>query len=331
MKHARLELAHSAGLLPSLEGLISVFGPIEQERLRGLEKASLRCVSSSFAVTEMLKLAGISAARTLDVPVKHAVVFVPRAKADAWDVLSKAIQAATDGWIIVDGQKNDGIESIAKQIARSVIDVKSYSKGHGKTIWFQSCDAQALIKPVAVPEQNSGGFLTAPGVFSADDIDPASELLFQNVPSDLSGKIADFGAGWGFLSARLLSQSTSLETVHLVEDNAVALDCAQANVEDPRAQYHWADALAWTPPKPLDAVIMNPPFHTTRSAEPELGIKFIRAAARVLRPGGRLYIVANAHLPYESTLEQCFDTHEVLTRTNRYKVFAATRGRGKWV
>ncbi len=45
MKHARLDLARCAELLPVLEGTIAVFGPIALERVSGLNTSYLRCVS----------------------------------------------------------------------------------------------------------------------------------------------------------------------------------------------------------------------------------------------------------------------------------------------
>ncbi len=329
MKHARLDLARSAELLPALDGTTAVFGQIENDRLRGLDATALRCISDAFTLSTMLKSAGISVTRKLEEPVSNALVFVPRTKAETWDLISAAVKAAPEGWVIVDGQKTDGIESVAKQIARDVAEVGSYSKGHGKTIWFRASEAVSLIKPVTKAQKNKGGYLTAPGVFSADDVDPASELLMQYIPADVGTKVADLGAGWGYLTARLLEQNEHIKALHLIEDNASALDCARSNIADDRADFQWADALSWTPSKPLDTVVMNPPFHTSRSAEPKLGIDFIHAAARMLRSGGKLFMVANAHLPYEAALEQSFDRVELLGRTSRFKVFSATRGRIK--
>lgn len=331
MKHARLDLASSANLLPPLGGTIAVFGPIDLERLSGLDAVNLRAQSDAYSITQQLKSANVAVERVIIAPCDHAVVLVPRSKDETWQLISTAISTAPDGWIVVDGQKTDGIESIAKQITRHVPDLASYSKGHGKTVWFQARDAKSLVRETAQATENKGGYLTAPGVFSADDVDPASELLMQHVPEKLSGHIADLGAGWGYLSAQVLKKNAAIKAVHLVEDNAIALDCARENIADARAEFHWANALTWKPAKPMDAVIMNPPFHTSRNAEPSLGLDFIRAAARTLRPGGQLFMVANAHLPYEPALEQNFDQVELLFRTSRFKVFSATRGRSKVV
>ena len=47
---------------------------------------------------------------------------------------------------------------------------------------------------------------------------------------------------------------------------------------------------------------MNPPFHSERGSLPLLGQWFIAEAMKALRPGGRLFMVANRHLPYEVAL-----------------------------
>ena len=77
-------------------------------------------------------------------------------------------------------------------------------------------------------------------------------------------------------------------------------------MSDSRAHFHWADAVAWTADEPIDTVVMNPPFHTSRSADPALGQGFITSAARNLTRNGNLWMVANRHLPYEATLSEMF-------------------------
>ena len=329
MKHARLALARDAELLPQLTDSIGVFGQMDEERLRGMDDLDLVCESSSFVTSTAMNAAGFRVAPEQSGPFKHAIVFLPRAKAEAHHLIAKAIGLVPNGWIIVDGQKTDGIESIAKQVGKVVPHLASYSKAHGKTIWFRAEDALALKEWHAEPGQIDGGFETRPGVFSADGVDPASALLLGLLPNDLKGEAVDLGSGWGFLSAGLLERAPMISRVHLVEDNANAQNCARSNVKDERAEFHWNDALRWRAKDLVQTVVMNPPFHTARDATPALGIEFIKAAARMLKPSGKLYMVANAHLPYEPTLEQFFSKTELLERTSRFKVFYAERGRGK--
>ena len=75
----------------------------------------------------------------------------------------------------------------------------------------------------------------------------------------------------------------------------------------------------------MNTVVMNPPFHSGRTANPALGKAFIAAAARMLAPSGQLWMVANRHLPYEATLEDLFGKVEEITGDNRFKILRAER------
>ena len=234
------------------------------------------------------------------------IVCLPRAKQEARALIALAL-SVTSGAIVVDGQKTDGVDSLLKAMKARVSVEGPINKAHGKLFWVKPSEKFADWH--AGPALTAGGFWTAPGVFSADGIDPASALLVDALPDRLGPIVADLGAGWGFLAAHALTRE-GVEVVHLVEAGHLALQCAEHNVTDPRAIFHWADATSWTAPDRVDDVVMNPPFHASRAAEPGLGQAFIRAAAQVLKPDGALWMVANRHLPYETTLSEAF--HKVV-------------------
>ncbi|MGM0586416.1 MAG: methyltransferase, partial [Pseudomonadota bacterium] len=58
-----------------------------------------------------------------------------------------------------------------------------------------------------------------------------------------------------------------------------------------------------------------------------LGEAFLRAGARMLKPGGRLVAVANRTLPYERALEELFAEVREIARDPGYKVLLAARPR----
>jgi 16S rRNA (guanine1207-N2)-methyltransferase len=139
-------------------------------------------------------------------------------------------------------------------------------------------------------------------------------------------KVADLGAGWGFLALQVLAREGVAE-VHLIEAEHAALEAARANIADPRARFHWADATAFRPEQRFDAVVTNPPFHRGRTADPGLGRAFIAAAARMLTPSGTLWMVSNRHLPYERTLAELFRDVVELPGPAAFKLHRATGAR----
>ncbi|MBV1866734.1 MAG: methyltransferase, partial [Marinosulfonomonas sp.] len=89
--------------------------------------------------------------------------------------------------------------------------------------------------------------------------------------------------------------------------------------------FHWADATDFLFREGFDQIVMNPPFHTGRAADPDLGRAFITSAARLLAPRGTLWLVANRHLPYESALSTSFRDVSELTGDSSFKVFRAAK------
>ncbi|MFZ5962268.1 class I SAM-dependent methyltransferase [Thalassococcus sp. BH17M4-6] len=303
-------------------GRILLLGPQADTDLSALPRDRCHVVQTFRPDHDALAARGFDCATAPDGPYAAAVVFLPRARELGQSWIAQAC-TLTDGPVVVDGQKTDGIESMLKHLRPRVALDGQISKAHGKAFWFGSTDALA---DWAGPETLGidGGWHTAPGVFSADGVDPASQLLAGSLPRKLGPAVADLGAGWGYLSARMLERD-DIQTLHLVEADHTALDCARLNVTDDRARFHWADVPGWEFPERLDAVVMNPPFHTGRKADPALGRAFIAAAARMLKPTGQLWLVANRHLPYETELGERFAQVTEAAGDNRFKVLQAQR------
>ena len=74
-----------------------------------------------------------------------------------------------------------------------------------------------------------------------------------------------------------------------------------------------------------DLIVMNPPFHQGRAAEPAIGQAMIGAASSALRPGGRLFMVQNRGLPYEQTLKADFSGVSEVRRDGAFRIIMAQR------
>jgi 16S rRNA (guanine1207-N2)-methyltransferase len=252
------------------------------------------------------------------------LVCVPRAKAQARAMLAEAAAATgPNGLIIVDGQKTDGIDSILRDLRARFTVSEPVSKAHGKLFSFTPHD-DMMLDWAAQAQVIDGGFQTLPGVFSADGPDAGSALLAATLPEKLGSRVIDLGAGWGYLARAILTRA-AVKELHLVEAEALALDCARLNITDPRAQFHWADATGFKLDRGVDTVVCNPPFHTSRDPDPALGAAFIQAAARLLASHGTLWMVSNRHLPYEKTLAPLFREVEEIGRDPRFRITRAAR------
>jgi 16S rRNA (guanine1207-N2)-methyltransferase len=207
------------------------------------------------------------------------------------------------------------------------------SKHHGVVFWLRR-KAEAEAFAATIKEWHGswplieGRFATAPGMFSHDRVDAGSRLLAANLPGDISGNVADFCAGWGYLAAEL-ARRENVRSIDLHEADFASIEAAKRNLRDEAERmpvgFHWRDLAAEPISERYDAIVMNPPFHQGRAADPGIGRAMIGAAAKALRRGGRLFMVANRQLPYEDTLEAEFGKWCEVARDGGFKVLAATR------
>lgn len=282
---------------------------------------------------EALAAEGLRVVEHADGPAAMVLVLASRARARTMGDVARALKALSPGALLaLDGAKTDGIDALARHIAGAIPLEGQVTKAHGRLVWLRRPGvlpaAVSHWAAAAAPQRNSAGFETAPGMFSPDGADPGSARLAAQFDGRLHGRVADLGAGWGWLSVEALTRCPDIVSIGLFEADAAALAAARRNVRDPRAAFHWSDVQTLRGDVDrFDAVISNPPFHTGRAAEPALGVAFIAAAARILKPAGLLLLVANRQLPYEAPLAAGFGRVEVLDEDQWFKVFAASRPR----
>ncbi|MGO8737838.1 class I SAM-dependent methyltransferase [Rhodoblastus sp.] len=181
---------------------------------------------------------------------------------------------------------------------------------------------QAAIDAGAPRFVESLGLWTQPGVFSWDRIDPGSALLIRHLPQ-FSGRGADFGCGLGVIAHGILA-SPKVKSLVLVDIDRRATELCARNVADPRVTILWADARELKN-GPLDFIAMNPPFHEAGQESKELGQGFIASAAANLRPGGRCWLVANRHLPYEAAMAKNFRSVTPIAVEDGFKLIEAVK------
>ncbi|WP_371169494.1 class I SAM-dependent methyltransferase [Aliiroseovarius sp. 2305UL8-7] len=325
MLDTRLTLALRDGALqlPD-EGNLLVLGPTSGHNLSALPKDRVTIYSRFFPDHQYWTASGYDTVSSIPKDgFAAALVCAPRSKSLAQSWIWAATQATNGGLVLLDGQKTDGVDSLLKSLKKAAALKGTLSKAHGKLVWFENAD---VAEWAATDTTLDEGFITRPGVFSADGIDKGSAVLVAAMPPDLSGRVADLGAGWGYLARHILERP-GVTSLDLVEADLVAMDCARQNVQDTRAQFIWEDATSFRPDIQYDMVISNPPFHTGRAGDPDLGRAFIKSAARMLKGSGRLVMVANRHLPYEDTLTEEFREVDDLGGSPGFKLLRGTKPR----
>lgn len=268
------------------------------------------------------------------------LVLPPRQRDEARALLARAIARTAPGGRVVACMLNaEGARSGESDLGRLAGPLQTVSKNHCRVFWtgpLQGAADPALADAWAQLDAPrmilDGRYLSRPGVFAWDRVDPASALLAAHLPGDIAGRGADLGAGWGYLATEVLARSARVTALDLYEAEARALDLARSNLAPFAARaalgFHWQDVTAGLSQR-YDFIVCNPPFHAHgRADRPDIGRAFIAAAAAALNPGGRLWLVANRHLAYEAVLDANFGRVRTLAQQQGFKVVEALKTTG---
>jgi len=264
-----------------------------------------------------------------DASADRALVLAPGGTLERDYVLAQALRALKPGApLTAFAPKDKGGSRLKKALERFGCTVAEDARRHHRFCHVQRPaspngldDAIAAGAPRVVPAL---GLWSQPGVFSWDRVDPGTAQLLAALPP-LAGRGADLGCGVGVLATRVLA-SPAVTALTCVDVDRRATACAEHNLDDPRVVVRRADVrrldggLA-----DLDFVVMNPPFHDGGAEDRDLGVAFVRAAARLLKKGGTCWLVANRHLPYEAALKDAFARVEVKSETGGYKIVEARK------
>jgi 16S rRNA (guanine1207-N2)-methyltransferase len=319
---------------------VLIFRAVPGDHLRRLGGRSVFCLQTFKPEADALARLGAKIVTETDTPCDLAIVFATKHKEETLYHMAQAVSLLNEGGRLVVTAANDlGAPSLEKRCAELIGGIQSFSKHKCRVFWGKKESARldrelmaswlraGELQPIPGTE-----LLSRPGIFSWNRIDPGSRLLAESLPDDLAGCGADLGAGYGYLSRMLLSRSAAIDGLHLFEAEHKALEAARRNLAAfasvTSLHFHWYDVTAALPVDRLDFVIMNPPFHTGREAEPGLGRAFIRAALASLKPAGRLYFVANRHLPYEKLVRAFASREKTLAESGGYKVMEVRKQGG---
>ncbi len=264
---------------------------------------------------------------------KIILVHAPQQSTEADFMIATALSMAdSNGLVMVVADNQAGGKTLTKRMAGFGCPVQDLSKQKCRVTWTQSPHkadkdmiSNALSKGSVQPRAD--GTQTQPGVFSWGSIDSGTQILLRHLPQTLSGKGADFGCGVGDISHFILQHNPDISELTCIDHDHRSVDCCTKNLSDfaQKVSCVWQDIPTQTNIKGLDFIVMNPPFHAGKTEDKDLGKAFITKAAHALKPKGILYMVANAHLPYDGLLQSLFGSVEMIAKENGFKIFVATR------
>lgn len=245
-----------------------------------------------------------------------ALVLVPKNTVEAAALVAQALMLLEPGGLLLCAGDNKAGGARLEKMLRGfgLENIRSESKNKARVVWTQAdqFDEDTVKDALHAGEMQkilNGTFISMPGIFGWDKIDAGSALLVCHLPHDLRGDGADFGCGYGYLARHVLDHCTEIKSLVCVDADYCAVQACRENLKPYEAytRFYWEDLTGGNSNlHDLDFIVMNPPFHEGRATDIGIGRDFIATAAQSLRPGGTLWMVANAYLPYEDVLKTLF-------------------------
>jgi len=247
------------------------------------------------------------------------------------------------GACYIAGATNEGIKSAAKLLQRAFGNSTVVAYDGGSRILSSTKTSDAPIDE-AVFESPFISFdsfreldvtlrgerftiFSRPGVFSWDHLDEATQILVDHIDIPRGASVLDLGCGSGPLGivASRLSGGGPLVMVDADVEavRSAAKSAETAGVGDYRALP--SDVAGAVLGERFDVVVSNPPFHVGKQTELTVPMQFIEDAWGVLKPGGRVFLVANRTLPYELPLKRRFGSVAMVHDGRRFKVLSAVK------
>ncbi len=283
----------------------------------------------------VLEHAGFAIHATLDDAAKDfdiAVMLAPKNQIESLYMLARALMAVkTGGMMVMAADNKAGGGRLVNNLKSFGLEhIQSDTRNKARVVWARvdGLDMAAIERALnegAMQLVGDTGFQSQPGIYGWNKIDTGSRLLAQHLTDQLKGRGADFGCGYGYLSRFILDHHKP-KSLALIDADARALAVSRLNCISDECDivYEWADLTASElPVRMLDFIVMNPPFHEGKASNSDIGAAFIRSAAKSLRRNGRLWMVANNHLPYEPVLNDSFFKVEKIVEAQGFKVFCA--------
>lgn len=165
------------------------------------------------------------------------LVLPPRQRDEARALFARALTHLAPGGTVLASMPNaEGAKSGELDLGKLAGEVQHLSKNKCRVFWStpRADDVDPLLRDawlaLDAPQPIMDGYISRPGLFAWNRIDQASALLAAHLPVDFHGRVADLGAGYGYLAAQVIKRCASVSVIDLYEAEARALESARINM-----------------------------------------------------------------------------------------------------
>lgn len=260
-----------------------------------------------------------------------AVVKVPREKGLLDAALARVRPHLEDGAAVVGAGMTRHVHNSTIAAFERWIGPTTTSRARSRArLLFAAVTAPvAPPKPAVAVEVEGEDFRLwiEPGVFSGRGVDAGSALLARHLPrlpeDGHDRRIVDAGCGGGLLAAVCAARNPRAEVLG-TDASHLAVAAALRTLEPfARATARVDDVMSQVADRSADLVVSNPPQHQGAAPSQTLLARFVEDAARVLRPDGRVRMVANRHVNLNVALGTVFGRVRILEQDRRFMVCEA--------
>lgn len=262
-----------------------------------------------------------------------AVLFLPKSR-ELTDYLLNALASRLGGCeLYLVGEKRSGIERAAKQLTPFGKPRKLDSARHCQ-LWQvtveqapQAIALESLAQEYELPlAEGPLKVVSLPGVFSHGRLDRGSALLLEHLDQLPGGHLLDFGCGAGVLGAAIKRRYPH-NSVTLLDVDAFAAASSRLTLaaNGLQAEVLTGDGID-AAPLGLNTILTNPPFHTGVHTDYQATENLLRKAAKHLKTGGELRLVANSFLRYQPLIEEHLGPCSIRAEGDGFRIYSARRG-----
>lgn len=262
-----------------------------------------------------------------------ALVHLPRGRALQAELLQAAAAVLTPGGkLVYVGAKNEGVKGATDEARRifgsagivsrkggyhAGVAVNRHEVAPFPTVEFRSYAISVAGSPTEL--------VSCVGVFADDRLDAGAAALIRGMDIRSGAQVLDLGCGTGLVGLTALRRGAAVVATDVSARAVASAHRTLAANGFPAAPVELCFGASAVPDETMDTVVTNPPFHRGHDISFDVAELFVAEAARVLRTGGELFLVANAFLDYTHWLQAHFRSVQVAWADARFRVWCARK------